>query len=112
MRLDLKSRLSLTLKVVHQQVDRHARHFTYGNLERGKRSIASANKIATDVPLPGKPQGPNFGDMDCGPTRCTYISCTLGPLKKKEYVVFRVRSRLWTSTVAKLAHHEYEISSR
>jgi hypothetical protein len=26
--------------------------------------------------------------------------------------VFRVRSRLWTSTVAKLAHHEYEISSR
>jgi len=53
-----------------------------------------------------------FGHLDCGPTQCTYIACTVGPLKKKEYAVFRVRSRLWTTTVAKLAHHEYEISSR
>ena len=43
-----------------------------------------------------------FGHLDCGPTQCTYIACTVGPLKKKEYVVFRVRSRLWTTTVAKV----------
>ena len=44
-----------------------------------------------------------FGHLDCGPTQCTYIACTVGPLKKKEYVVFRVRSRLWTTTVAKVS---------
>ena len=82
------------------------------SLDRGTRSISSASKIAPEFPVSGKPPVANFGEMDCGPTRCTYISCKLGPLKKKEYVVFRVRSRLWTTTVAKLAHHEYEISSR
>ena len=45
-----------------------------------------------------------FGHLDCGPTQCTYIACTVGPLKKKEYVVFRVRSRLWTTTVAKVSY--------
>ena len=50
--------------------------------------------------------------MDCGPTQCTYIACTVGPLKKREDVVFRIKSRLWTSTLAKLTHHKYEISSR
>ena len=45
-----------------------------------------------------------FGHLDCGPTQCTYIACTVGPLKKKEYVVFRVRSRLWTTTVAKVRY--------
>ena len=44
-----------------------------------------------------------FGHLDCGPTQCTYISCAVGPLKKREHVVFRVRSRLWTTTVAKVS---------
>ena len=51
-----------------------------------------------------------FGHLDCGPTQCTYIACTVGPLKKKEYVVFRVRSRLWTTTVAKVGiEHIYAV---
>ena len=51
--------------------------------------------------------------MDCGPTQCTYITCRVGPLKKKEFVVFRIRSRLWSSTLAKLTSlNQYEISSR
>ena len=55
---------------------------------------------------------PAVQQMDCGPTQCTYITCRVGPLKKKEDVVFRVRSRLWTSTLAKLTNQQYEISSR
>lgn len=67
--------------------------------------------------VPDEGEGPDdnskyFGQLDCGPTQCTYISCTVGPLRKREYVVFRVRSRLWTSTVAKLPHREFEVSSR
>ena len=50
-----------------------------------------------------------FGHLDCGPTQCTYIACTVGPLKKKEYVVFRVRSRLWTTTVAKVQLHFHSL---
>ena len=51
-------------------------------------------------------------EMDCGPTQCTYISCTVGPLGQKEHVTFKIRSRLWTTTLSKLTHHQYEISSR
>ena len=50
--------------------------------------------------------------LDCGPTKCTHMVCTVGPLRKKESVVFRLYSRLWSSTVSQLAHHQYEISSR
>jgi len=57
-------------------------------------------------------QSEQHQQMDCGPTQCTYITCRVGPLKKKEDVVFRVRSRLWSSTLAKLTHQQYEISSR
>ena len=50
--------------------------------------------------------------LDCGPTKCTHMICTIGPLKKKESVVFRIYSRLWSSTISRLSHHQYEISSR
>lgn len=50
--------------------------------------------------------------LNCGPTKCTHMACTVGPLKKKESVVFRIYSRLWSSTISRLSHHQYEISSR
>ncbi len=50
--------------------------------------------------------------LDCGPTKCTYVACRVGPLKKRQSVVFRIYSRLWSSTISRLAHHQYEISSR
>merc|ERR1719479_566786 len=50
--------------------------------------------------------------LDCGPTKCTHMACTVGPLRKKESVVFRIYSRLWSSTISRLSHHQYEISSR
>ena len=50
--------------------------------------------------------------LDCGPTKCTHMACTVGPLRKRESVVFRIYSRLWSSTISRLSHHQYEISSR
>ena len=50
--------------------------------------------------------------LDCGPTKCTHMACTVGPLKKKESAVFRIYSRLWSGTISKLSHSHYEISSR
>ena len=50
--------------------------------------------------------------LDCGPTKCTHMACTVGPLAKKESVVFRIYSRLWSNTISRLSHHQYEISSR
>ena len=47
-----------------------------------------------------------------GPTKCTHMACTVGPLAKKESVVFRIYSRLWSNTISRLSHHQYEISSR
>ena len=32
--------------------------------------------------------------LDCGPTKCTHMACTVGPLRKRESVVFRIYSRL------------------
>merc|ERR1719510_2667628 len=41
------------------------------------------------------------------------MACTVGPLRKKESVVFRIYSRLWSSTISRLSSHDqYEISSR
>ena len=50
--------------------------------------------------------------LNCGPTKCTHMACTVGPLAKKESVVFRIYSRLWSNTISRLSHHQYEISSR
>ena len=50
--------------------------------------------------------------VNIGPTKCTHMACTVGPLAKKESVVFRIYSRLWSNTISRLSHHQYEISSR
>jgi hypothetical protein len=73
-------------------------------------SVEAADDEATVKP---SPSDQNLLDqLDCGPTRCTYIACKVGPLRKKESVVFRIYSRLWSNTISRLAHHQYEISSR
>ncbi|CAH1396137.1 unnamed protein product [Nezara viridula] len=41
--------------------------------------------------------------LNCGPTDCTRIKCTLGPLKKDEEVWVAFRSRVWVPTMKKLS---------
>ena len=45
------------------------------------------------------PYGGAFdAELNCDPESCTMIRCTVGPLKKNEGVVFKVRSRLFKQT--------------
>jgi len=48
---------------------------------------------------------------ECG-DRCTIIECTVGPLKKDESVVFKVRSRLFTATQVKNYQEKVTITSK
>jgi len=53
-----------------------------------------------------------LSELDCGPTKCSFISCTIGPLKKKEYTLFKIRSRLWVRTLDSIDRNDLEISSK
>ena len=91
--LAMGSKATFTSKTVLSTSEKHTETFIH---EKTKQDSSSASSQY-------------FGHLDCGPTQCTYIACTVGPLKKKEYVVFRVRSRLWTTTVAKVSIFLYII---
>ena len=70
-------------------------------------------KVDSEIVLsPSRRDQELIDQLDCGPTKCTHMACKVGPLKKKESVVFRIYSRLWSNTIARLSHHQYEISSR
>ncbi len=84
-------------------------------LDRPKRSNLEmqVQEFESELILsPGSRDKQLLDHLDCGPTKCTHMICTVGPLKKKESVVFRIYSRLWSSTISRLSHHQYEISSR
>jgi len=48
----------------------------------------------------------------CGQTICSEIACTIGPLGAKEFVLFRIESRLYESNIALLSSFNYKISSK
>ncbi|XP_071748124.1 integrin alpha-PS2 isoform X2 [Lepeophtheirus salmonis] len=54
--------------------------------------------------------------LNCGQTKCTLIYCSIGPLHKREFALFRLRSRLWSKTISELAksngQKDFEISSK
>ena len=91
----------------------------FSSMERPKRdSKADGLQIQMEYKEFSSQLEPNPRDqelldqLDCGPTQCTHMACTVGPLKKKESAVFRIYSRLWSGTISKLSHSHYEISSR
>ena len=104
------------------EIDRfHIRSISQDRLdfhERPKRDSENGLQIQMEYKEFSSELGANSRDQDlldqlnCGPTKCTHMACTVGPLKKKESVVFRIYSRLWSGTISKLSHSHYEISSR
>lgn len=44
----------------------------------------------------------------CGQTICSEIACTIGPLAAKEFVLFRIESRLHESNIALLSSFNYK----
>ena len=53
-----------------------------------------------------------LSELNCGLTQCTFISCTIGPLAKKEFTLFKVKSRLWVRTLNEIQRSDIEISSK
>ena len=45
----------------------------------------------------------------CGQTICSEIACTIGPLGAKEFVLFRIESRLYESNIALLSSFNYKV---
>ena len=53
-----------------------------------------------------------LSELNCGLTQCTFISCLIGPLAKKEFTLFKVKSRLWVRTLNEIQRNDIEISSK
>ena len=53
-----------------------------------------------------------LAELNCGLTQCTFISCVIGPLAKKEFTLFKVKSRLWVRTLNEIQRNDIEISSK
>ena len=53
-----------------------------------------------------------LSELNCGPTRCTFLACTVGPLAKRQFTLLKVRSRLWVRTLDRVERNDIEISSK
>ncbi|XP_075237231.1 uncharacterized protein LOC142333690 isoform X2 [Lycorma delicatula] len=50
--------------------------------------------------------------LKCGPTKCTKIKCTIGPLTRDQEVWIAFRSRIWVQTLKKFAYNpDVQVSS-
>lgn len=68
---------------------------TYERKKRSSTLITKYKRQVTD----------NFdlkSSLSCGPTNCTKIMCTVGPLKKGQEVWIAFRGRVWVETLKKV----------
>ena len=68
--------------------------------QRQKRSIETSDKKIRpgSAQISSETETEFLSELNCGLTQCSFISCTIGPLAKKEYTLFKVMSRLWIRT--------------
>ena len=84
---------------------------------RQRRSIAAAGgdkDLLTSAPAAHISEADTefLSELNCGLTQCTFISCVIGPLAKKEFTLFKVKSRLWVRTLNEIQRNDIEISSK
>ena len=81
---------------------------------RQRRSIETGDnrKMSTAERTISKADTEFLSELNCGLTQCTFISCTIGPLAKKEFTLFKVKSRLWVRTLNEIQRSDIEISSK
>ena len=87
----------------------------YKTERRQRRSIATAGdngKMSTSGRMISEADTEFLSELNCGLTQCTFISCTIGPLAKKEFTLFKVKSRLWVRTLNEIQRTDIEISSK
>lgn len=81
---------------------------------RQRRSIETGDnrKMSTAERTISEADTEFLSELNCGLTQCTFISCTIGPLAKKEFTLFKVKSRLWVRTLNEIQRSDIEISSK
>ena len=80
--------------------------------KRRRRSIESYDNL-NHLEKPESGVNTEFlSELNCGLTQCTFISCVIGPLAKKEFTLFKVKSRLWVRTLNEIQRNDIEISSK
>ena len=87
----------------------------YKTERRKRRSIATTGdngKMSTAGRTISEADTEFLSELNCGLTQCTFISCTIGPLAKKEFTLFKVKSRLWVRTLNEIQRTDIEISSK
>jgi hypothetical protein len=72
--------------------------------ESGSSPEEDTSELAADTEF--------LSELNCGPTRCTFIACTVGPLAKRQFTLIKVRSRLWIRTLDRVERNDIEISSK
>ena len=90
-------------------------HKTQRRIRRRRRSIeANGGKLSTQSTEPGLAETDSgfLSELNCGLTQCTFISCVIGPLRKREFTLFTVKSRLWVRTLNEIQRNDIEISSK
>ena len=82
--------------------------------QRQRRSIETSDKKLwpKSAQISRKDESEFLSELNCGLTQCSFISCTIGPLAKKEYTLFKVKSRLWVRTLNEIQRKDIEISSK
>ena len=85
--------------------------------QRQKRSIESGGSKKLSSPKSAQisraeTDAEFLEELNCGLTQCTFISCAIGPLAKKEFTLFKVKSRLWVRTLDEIQRNDIEISSK
>ena len=73
-------------------------------IETNPGKLSEFNSPSTDTEF--------LSELNCGLTQCTFISCVIGPLKKREFTLFKVKSRLWVRTLNEIQRNDIEISSK
>lgn len=79
---------------------------------RYKRSIDSETMKMKTSYITSEADTDFLSELNCGLTQCTFISCVIGPLAKKEFTLFKVKSRLWVRTLNEIQRNDIEISSK
>ena len=60
----------------------------------------------------GEAEAAFLAELNCGLSQCTFISCTIGPLAKKQFTLFKIKSRLWVRSLLEIPRTDIEISSK
>ncbi|CAB4057680.1 ITGA8 [Lepeophtheirus salmonis] len=103
-------------KTIKKQFPNQLKH-----LNRNKKVIESSNKKMKPTPENGNPYRVRrslskeaFVEEieQCNSRKCTLIQCRVGPLKKGESVVFRIRSRLFTQSHIEDYRKKVSVSSK